>query len=55
LYETLQSKKDWIGLNFSYNFEKPGPIVPDEKVAVDGAFKVPTIRNVSLTAPYSHK
>ncbi len=36
------------------NFEIPGPIVPGERVAVDGAFKVPTVRNVQLTAPYFH-
>jgi cytochrome c peroxidase len=35
-------------------FEIPGPIVTGERVAVDGAFKVPTIRNVELTAPYFH-
>lgn len=35
-------------------FEVPGPIVPGERVAVDGAFKVPTIRNVALTGPYFH-
>lgn len=41
--------------NFDPNrFEIPGPIVPGERVAVDGAFKVPTIRNVSLTGPYFH-
>lgn len=26
----------------------------DERVAVDGAFKTPTLRNVALTAPYFH-
>ncbi|UCF90200.1 MAG: hypothetical protein JSW39_18120 [Desulfobacterales bacterium] len=35
-------------------FEIPGPIVPGERVAVDGAFKTPTVRNVLLTAPYFH-
>ncbi|QSP95830.1 hypothetical protein LPB19_05310 [Marinobacter salinisoli] len=35
-------------------FEIPGPIVPGERVAVDGAFKTPTIRNVELTSPYFH-
>jgi cytochrome c peroxidase len=33
-------------------FEVPGPIVPGERVAVDGAMKTPTVRNVQLTAPY---
>ena len=27
---------------------------PDERIAVRGAFKVPTLRNVALTAPYFH-
>lgn len=34
-----------------------GPCVPvsgDERVAVDGAFKVPTVRNVELTGPFMH-
>ena len=35
-------------------FEIPGPIVLGERVTVDGAFKVPTIRNVELTAPFFH-
>ena len=29
-------------------------VSPNERVAVDGAFKVPSLRNVSLTAPYFH-
>ncbi|BCR03808.1 hypothetical protein DESUT3_08770 [Desulfuromonas versatilis] len=36
------------------NFEVPGPIVPGERVAVDGAFKVPSVRNAELTGPYFH-
>lgn len=35
-------------------FEIPGPIVPGERVAVDGAFKVPGLRNIDLTGPYFH-
>ncbi|HEX7489652.1 MAG TPA: hypothetical protein VF341_12130, partial [Anaeromyxobacteraceae bacterium] len=30
------------------------PLGPDERVAVNGAFKVPGLRNVELTAPYFH-
>lgn len=30
------------------------PLRPDERVAVDGAFKTPGLRNVELTAPYFH-
>jgi cytochrome c peroxidase len=30
------------------------PLQPDERLAVDGAFKVPSLRNVALTAPYFH-
>ena len=29
-------------------------VLPSERVAVDGAFKVPSLRNVALTAPYFH-
>lgn len=35
-------------------FEVPGPIVSGARVAVDGAFKVPGLRNVELTGPYFH-
>ena len=35
-------------------FEVPGPIVAGERVDVDGAFKVPTLRNVELTGPFFH-
>ncbi|MBK8815153.1 MAG: hypothetical protein IPN42_06405 [Methylococcaceae bacterium] len=31
-----------------------GPVVSDERVAVDGAFKTPSLRNVELTGPYFH-
>lgn len=31
-----------------------GPITSDERVAVDGAFKTPSLRNVELTGPYFH-
>jgi cytochrome c peroxidase len=30
------------------------PVVSDERDAVDGAFKTPTLRNVELTGPYFH-
>ena len=30
------------------------PLQPDERVAVDGTFKTPGLRNVALTAPYFH-
>lgn len=30
------------------------PFQPGERLAVDGAFKVPSLRNVALTAPYFH-
>ena len=42
-------------INFDPNlFEVPGLIVPGERVDVDGAFKVPTVRNVELTGPFFH-
>jgi len=42
-------------INFDPNlFEVPGIIVPGERVDVDGAFKVPSIRNSELTGPYFH-
>ncbi|MEQ1892724.1 MAG: cytochrome c peroxidase [Planctomycetota bacterium] len=31
-----------------------GPVAPGERVAVNGAFKTPTLRNVELTGPYMH-
>jgi cytochrome c peroxidase len=31
-----------------------GPVLPSEPVAVLGAFKTPTLRNIELTAPYFH-
>lgn len=31
-----------------------GPITSDEREAVDGAFKTPSLRNVELTGPYFH-
>jgi cytochrome c peroxidase len=30
------------------------PLRPDERIAVNGAFKTPALRNVELTAPYFH-
>ncbi|RJP72684.1 MAG: T9SS C-terminal target domain-containing protein, partial [Ignavibacteriales bacterium] len=36
------------------NFQIPGPIQNGERVAVNGAFKVPSLRNIELTAPYFH-
>jgi len=32
----------------------PGITLPDERLAVNGAFKTPTLRNVALTPPYFH-
>jgi hypothetical protein len=34
--------------------EIPGPIIPGEAIAVDGAFKTSTIRNVELNGPFFH-
>ncbi len=31
-----------------------GPILPGERVAVDGSFKAQTLRNIELTGPYMH-
>ena len=44
-----------LPINFSYKFEEPGPIMPDESVAVDSVCKISTIRNVQLTTPNFHK
>ena len=30
------------------------PVDPDERIAVDGAFKTPSLRNTELTGPYFH-
>ena len=35
-------------------FQLSPPVSPTERVAVDGAFKVPSLRNVELTGPYFH-
>ena len=35
-------------------FQLSPPVGPTERVAVDGAFKVPSLRNVELTGPYFH-
>src|SRR5947199_5383831 len=35
-------------------FQLSPPVSPTERVDVDGAFKVPTMRNVELTGPYFH-
>ena len=39
------------------NLELQAPnltVAPSERVAIDGAFRVPSLRNVALTAPYFH-
>jgi cytochrome c peroxidase len=51
--EVLGQKIDRFNVDPS-TFEVAGPVVARERVAVDGAFKVPTIRNVELTGPYFH-
>jgi cytochrome c peroxidase len=55
LSETLMVKKGLshlLGNNFDSNRNpKPGDI---KRVAVNGAFKTPSIRNVELTGPYFH-
>jgi hypothetical protein len=51
--ETVGPKIDLFDYNTS-KFEIPGPVVPGERVAVDGAFKVSSLRNVELTGPYFH-
>ncbi|WP_437738856.1 cytochrome-c peroxidase [Sorangium sp. So ce1335] len=38
----------------SFEIASGAPIEPRERDAVDGAFKVPTLRNVALTGPYFH-
>jgi cytochrome c peroxidase len=38
----------------SEHLELPGPVVRGERLAVDGAFKVPSLRNIALTGPYFH-
>ncbi|MBX3208494.1 MAG: hypothetical protein KF764_25845 [Labilithrix sp.] len=53
----------WPGLSLLPDRVDPGhdrrhpkapPLRPDERVAVDGAFKTPSLRNVAHTAPYFH-
>jgi hypothetical protein len=47
---------DHLDLSDSSDFEvDPGtPPTPGERVAVSGAFKTPTLRNIDLTGPYFH-
>jgi manganese oxidase len=40
--------KEVIGVNPNIG------LVPGERIAADGAFKTPTLRNIELTAPYFH-
>lgn len=42
-----------VDIGAPFRFGTPG-INPDERIAADGAFKVPTLRNIELTAPYFH-
>lgn len=47
-----ESRLAQLGLFFDPNLLPP--IHPRERVAVDGAFKTPGLRNIELTAPYFH-
>lgn len=38
----------------SFEVDPGVPIAPGERDTIDGAFKVPTLRNVELTGPYFH-
>lgn len=40
----------------SWNFQisTGSPVMPDEREAIDGAFKTPGLRNIELTGPYFH-
>lgn len=60
---TRQAKQMAAGQNVPDPFQvdpdtfevNPGvPVDPDERDAVDGAFKVPGLRNIELTGPYFH-
>ncbi len=42
------------GVNIGPPFNFPAPVDPLQRVAVDGSFKVPSLRNVELTGPYMH-
>lgn len=42
------------GIDVGPPFKFPDFVGPFERVAVDGAFKTPTLRNVELTGPYMH-
>ncbi|MBC7453060.1 MAG: cytochrome-c peroxidase [Massilia sp.] len=41
-------------LGSSFNAALYPAVQPNERLAVDGAFKTPTLRNVELTGPYMH-
>jgi len=46
------SRLSQIGVNVGFRLNPP--VARRERVAVDGAFKVPSLRNVELTGPYMH-
>jgi cytochrome c peroxidase len=50
-----QGGRDRFGIDVhTFTVEPTRPVDARERDAVDGAFKVPTLRNVELTAPYFH-
>lgn len=40
--------------NCSFSVQSCVPVNTDQRVALDGTFKVPTLRNIELTGPYFH-
>src|SRR2546422_5886765 len=46
------SRLSQTGVNVGFRLNPP--VARRERVAVDGAFKVPSLRNVELTGPYMH-
>lgn len=42
-----------LGQNVDNGFLQP-PVGPNERIAVNGAFKAPSLRNIELTGPYMH-
>lgn len=41
-------------LTCNFQINPCSPVAPDERDAVDGSFKTPTLRNIDLTGPYFH-
>jgi cytochrome c peroxidase len=49
-----ETRRAQLGIRTFGDFRLDPPLHPNERVAVNGAFKTPGLRNVELTGPYFH-